>query len=85
MSYESAGPTKGVLTPAYGRDYKSADEVIKAYRDGKDFVLHNPTSRYDDMYCSCRDFPGQRVELRYQKKTRAVIVAHDETVVEETE
>jgi len=77
MSYESAGPTKGVLTPAYGRDYKSADEVIKAYREGKDFVFHNPADQYDGMYCSCRDFPGQRVELRFDKKTDAVIIAHN--------
>jgi hypothetical protein len=56
-----------VLTPAYGRDYKSAAEAEKAYLEGKDWILNDISSRWDGKPCSCRNFPNQRVELRYNK------------------
>lgn len=31
-----------VLTPAYGRDYKSKKEVLAAWNEGKDFIAHFP-------------------------------------------
>ena len=50
------------LTPAYGRDYKSAAEVRKALNEGKDFQLQ-PSSQY----CSLRDFPpGTQLLCRYR-------------------
>ena len=54
------------LTPAYGRDYKSAAEAIEAYKSGKDFVLHDPTSRWNGCYCSIRD-NLKDVYIRYNK------------------
>ncbi len=60
------------LLPAYGRDYKSAKEVIKAYESGVDFILADFSSSYNGKYCSCRDFPNKAMELRYNKKTRCV-------------
>ena len=63
-----------VLTPAYGRDYKTQKEAVTAYFEGKDWVLHNPTSRYDGKYCSCRDFAGQTVTLRYNKNQQLTVV-----------
>jgi len=53
------------LTPAYGRDYKSAKAAVGAYHSGADFIFHDPTSRWDGKPCSCRDFPGEEVKLRY--------------------
>ena len=52
------------LTPAYGRDYKSKDEVIAAYNAGKDFIL-----AITGQYCSKRDFEnkGNEVWIRYGK------------------
>ena len=51
------------LTPAYGRDYKSAKEVKAAFDSGKDFVGD----------CNNADFkPGDTVNLRY-KKDRSVV------------
>ena len=50
------------LTPAYGRDYRSKDEVAAAWHQGKDFVLATT-----GQYCSKRDLaemPGQ-VWVRY--------------------
>lgn len=56
-----------VLTPAYGRDYKSAEAALKSYRDGFDFVLNTTSGR---TYCSVRDFPYEMVEIRYNKLTQ---------------
>jgi hypothetical protein len=63
-----------VLTPAYGRDYKSSEAVQKDYLEGKDFVLNDIASRWNGKYCSCRDFPGKIVELRYDKKRKLTTV-----------
>lgn len=53
------------LTPAYGRDYKSAKDVERDFRDGKDFVLEP-----QGCYTSIRDFAkGHTVNLRYKKLT----------------
>ena len=64
----------GTLIPAYGRDYKTAGEVAKAYKKGKDFIYLNLHSTYDGKYCSCRDFPGQKMKLRYNKKRDVTFV-----------
>ena len=56
------------LTPAYGRDYKSEEQVLKSFNDGKDFTYNDISSPYDGKYCSIRDFkPGQRLKFRYDK------------------
>lgn len=53
-----------ILTPAYGKDYKSKAEVEKAFRDGKDFKDATQGGRY----CSVRDFKeGTDIELRYNR------------------
>lgn len=53
------------LTPAYGRDYKSAKEVKAAFDSGKDFVgdiqLHFALVNNADFT------PGDTVNLRYSK------------------
>jgi len=51
------------LVPAYGRDYKTKEEVEKDWKAGKDFQCVN------GQYCSIRDFPGQKVSIRFNKKT----------------
>ncbi len=63
-----------VLTPAYGRDYKTAEAVQKDYLEGKDFILNDVTSKWNGAYCSCRDLSGKIVELRYDKKRKLTIV-----------
>lgn len=54
-----------ILTPAYGRDYNTAAEVIKGYEEGHEFVLHDPASPWNGAYCSCRNFVDETVELRF--------------------
>lgn len=63
-----------VLTPAYGRKYHTFEEVDRAYRTGKDFVYHNPASQWNGKYCSCRDFLGEPVELRFGENLEHVSV-----------
>lgn len=53
------------LTPAYGRDYKSAKEVKAAFDSGKDFV-GDIQLRF--ALVNNADFtPGDTVNLRYNK------------------
>jgi hypothetical protein len=54
-----------IISPAYGRDYKTAEAAIKDFEDGKDFILHDMFTR--GKYCSIRDFPGKLVEIRYNR------------------
>lgn len=62
-----------ILTPAYGRDYKSADAAREAFLACKDWILNDPSSRWDGKPCSKNDFQaGQTIRLRYNK-LRSVI------------
>jgi hypothetical protein len=58
-----------VVTPAYGRDYKSARAAIQDWKGEKDFRLQP-----EGCYCSIRDFPNQKVEIRYDKLMKLIIV-----------
>ena len=63
------------LTPAYGRDYKSAREVTQAFLDGKDFEIASMFGSFGGRYCSVRDFAqGVTVSIRYNRLTRVVNV-----------
>jgi hypothetical protein len=57
--------TSGTLTPAYGRDYKSADAAIADFEAGKDFQFHQGL---ESGYVGKSDFaPGARINIRYGK------------------
>ena len=63
-----------VLSPAYGRDYKSAKEVKTALLSGKDFRIESigPNA---GRYCSLRDFPvGQVLNVRYRSLRQVLVV-----------
>jgi len=53
------------LSPAYGRDYRSAKAVIEDYKRGKDFILQP-----QGCYCSIQDFKDEQVGIRYNRLTR---------------
>lgn len=58
--------SSGTLTPAYGRDYSTKAEVIKDFRENKDFQFHNERS---SILCSIRDgVIGELVKLRYNNQ-----------------
>ena len=59
------------LTPAYGRDYKKKDEVIAAFKDGKDV---EGDYQLGFQLCSISDIPkGSTVNLRYKRNTAVVV------------
>ena len=63
-----------VLSPAYGRDYKSAKEVKAALFSGKDFRIESigPNA---GRYCSLRDFPvGQVLNVRYRSLRQVLVI-----------
>lgn len=54
------------LTPAYGRDYKTAKQARAAWAAGLDWILNDPASRFNGKPISIRDLPpGTGVRLRY--------------------
>lgn len=56
-----------VVSPAYGRDYKSKAAAIDDFKAGLDFRYHGFGG---GAYCSIRDFsPGIIVNIRYKKLT----------------
>lgn len=64
------------LTPAYGRDYKSAAEVKAAWNAGKDFV--DASFDASGTYANKDSFPmGTRVGIRYARLTKQVFVVVD--------
>ena len=66
---------KTTVIPAYGRDYKSAKDTEKDFRDGKDFVIADISNRWDGKYCSIRDFAvGDQIKIRYKGLRNVTIV-----------
>jgi hypothetical protein len=57
------------LTPAYGRDYKSAKEVKAAWDAGKDFVIADISHPDNGRYVNKPQVPGQRFNVRYKRLT----------------
>ena len=62
------------LTPAYGRDYTSAAEAVADYLGGKDWRIASVGNPYTGKYCSCRDFPGEQVKLRFNRNEDFTLV-----------
>lgn len=63
------------LTPAYGRDYKSAREAKQSFMAGQDWQIASVFGGNAGRYCSLSDFaPKVSVELRYGKLTKSTIV-----------
>ena len=48
-----------VITPAYGRDYKSKTEAVDAWRSGKDFVVQGLSG-----YAGCYVGKGESSTLK---------------------
>jgi hypothetical protein len=62
-----------VVTPSYGRDYKSAKDAKADFLAGKDFSLNS--MQYGFAYCSIRDFEsGVKVNIRYKNTTQVTTV-----------
>ena len=60
------------LTPAYGRDYKSAKEALADWSNGKDFIINAIGHQYDGKYVNNEE-PGDYT-IRYNKLRKTVNV-----------
>jgi hypothetical protein len=61
------------LTPARGRDYKSAKEAVKDFEDCKDFIMNDVIKGFG--LCSISDFPaGTEITLRYNKLRNVKVI-----------
>lgn len=57
------------LTPAYGRDFKSAREAQENFLAGRGWILQP-----EGLYCSASELPaGALVQLRYCRNTRVTV------------
>ena len=68
--------TSVTLSPAYGRDYRTKEEAIKAFEEGKDFLIRGtfpfmPTG----SYASKGELnEGDEIRIRYNNLENVVIV-----------
>lgn len=65
------------VTPAYGRDYTSAEKAIADWAAGKDFILRDPTSRWDGKPINEEDARNAgitKVSIRYAGATQITVV-----------
>ena len=54
------------LTPAYGRDYKSAKSAIADFNIGKDFIIADIFHPYSGKPANRSDLPeGSTVQIRF--------------------
>lgn len=62
------------VSPAYGRDYKSARAAKEAWDAGKDFRIES-LGRDMGRYVNKDDAPrGARVTIRYNRMTRLTVI-----------
>ena len=65
------------VTPAYGRDYTSANKASADWASGKDFILRDPTSPWDGKYINEEDARNAGiavVNIRYAGLTKVTVV-----------
>ena len=63
-----------IVTPMY-TDYQTEDEANNAWNNGEDFLLHDMTSKWNGMRCSCWDFPrDEQLKIRFNRRTEIIFV-----------
>ena len=66
------------LTPAHGRDYKSAKAAKADFDDNKDFIIADMFHPYSGKAANKEQLSGHRVNLRYNSlRNVAVVVEYD--------
>jgi hypothetical protein len=56
------------VTPAYGRDYKTAKAARAAWAQGLDFIIQSFGHPYDGKPISVRDVaPGETITIRFDQ------------------
>lgn len=65
------------ILPAYGRDYKNKNDILKDWEDNKDFQICDVSSVFNGSYVNKREaeqFDLQEFNVRYAKKTKVAIL-----------
>ena len=63
------------LTPAYGRDYKTAKAVKEAYlTQGKDFLIADITSRWDGKPVNQAQLGDEQVKIRFANLRKVTVI-----------
>lgn len=63
------------LTPAYGRDYYNATTAKGNFLDGRDFILNDITSPWDQKPVNIEAFEsGVSVNIYYSKKQKSTVL-----------
>lgn len=64
------------VSPAYGRDYKTAEEAFTAWKGNKDFKIETPGyPGYINSADALRlGVPGDTIRIRYTKKTLLLVI-----------
>ena len=66
-----------IVTPAYGRDYTSAEKASADWASGKDFILRDPRSPWDGKYINEEDARNAgitEVNIRFARGTKVTVV-----------
>jgi len=61
------------LTPAYGRDYRTAKDALADYNAGKDFIINDITSRWDGKPVNKKQLNGDAVMLRFNDARKVTV------------
>ena len=64
------------LVPAYGRKFKTVEDMLNAWREGRDFLVKEL-----ECYCSIRDLPEFRRRMYFvcYKHTDGTVIWLDKT------
>ena len=61
------------LTPAYGKDYKSAKEVKEAWNRGSDFIIADFGHRYEGKPIN-KAQANETVNIRFSQLRKVVVI-----------
>lgn len=60
------------MTPAYGRDYKSAKAAKESWYGGDDWIINDISNPYDGKPATRKEL-DQTVRLRYDKLKKVIV------------
>jgi hypothetical protein len=66
-----------IVTPAYGKDYKTSKEAREAWDRGADFIIQDIVHPACGKPCNKRDVPkGEEITIRYDKMQKLVVLSN---------
>jgi len=63
-----------ILSPAYGRDYKSKKALLADWNAEKDFVIRNFGHPYEGKPCNRQQCVGETVQFRFDSDRKTAVV-----------